>query len=265
MNPAYTDVELETGSHDGGLYKIEIAPIEWLAAKIEIEFSTGTVFTPALIDGKEWLELQLTPDTYSYEEIPKESKSGKYYETTIGGLCNNLSSELLQVMETLRHHQFVVIAHDLKKARRICGNIDAGMFLSIADDNKNDGGGKLSVGYSFTMQHQRLNPTMLDICEGVTNFDDYSVAIPDVIPPTAMYGVFTNGSSNARTEVQVIELPSGDTTDIVLDAGDNELGGDEAFWEVMVQTETFKVRWRRRCIGGYFTDWEEKTLTNPFY
>ncbi len=264
MKPAYDNINLTYGVHEGGICKIEIAPMEWLSEKLTIDFATGTVHPPSLLEGKEWLVVTLTPDSYSYVSSPKIGKAGSYYETEIGGVANDIDKSILQVLQTLRYHQFVVKALDLKKRQRICGDIDTGMILQITDANTNENGGKLSVGISLRAEHEKINPAILVPCEGTENFTDAYLTVPDVSPPTSMAINFSGGNLTGTTQVEIINIP-GFSSDIVLAQGIDFIDGDQAYWSIKIITATFKVRWRRVCRAGFYSAWQEKTFTNPFF
>lgn len=264
MKPAYSNLSLKCGVHIGGLYKVQIAPIEWLIEKVVFDFATGAAIEPLLQDGKEWITLELTPDSYSYIETPGTSKAGDNYTTAITGTSNTITKEIRQVLETLRYHQFIVKATDADKQTRLCGDIDAGMKLQIPNDNTNDTGGKLSVGFSLSMAHEKSNPFVIEACAGIENFTEVNPVVNDADPPTFMSLVFSGGNLVGITEVEIINLP-GETHLFILPAGTSSISGENDYWTDYLSTETFTVRWRRRCAGGKFSAWLASTFNNPFF
>lgn len=265
MKTVYNNIELKPGVHTGGICKIEIVPIEWLDEKIETDFSTGAVVEVNLIAGKEWIVLELAPDSYLFDERSKTSKAGSYYELAISGQANDLDDELRQLLETLRYHQFVVKATDREKRPRISGNIDKGMKMSIPNANDNaDGGGTLSVALNFSFEHERMAPFIITPCQGITNWDKIEILKDDGIPPSFMSINFFDGSTTGTTEVEIINDP-GDTHNLTLASGESVITGDAAFWADYLESETITIRWRRKCRGVFNTAWASDTFLNPFY
>ena len=113
---------------------------------------------PVLFPNKNWLKLQLVESSYEFDEKPKSNKGGSYYETSLSGTSNDLSADLLQVLETLRYSEFVVIAMDRQKRYRIIGNQDAGMVMQITNKQINNQGGNQIITIDFTIQTETLSP-----------------------------------------------------------------------------------------------------------
>ena len=130
MKQVYSDILLLTGIHKAGIVKLQIAPIEWLAADPEIDFNTGAILNQvSLINGYTWLEIELTPQSKDFEENFKITKSGSYYEIYIKGLLNHYSAALRQQLETLRYNLNAVILTDRKKQKYFIGDTQNGMVI----------------------------------------------------------------------------------------------------------------------------------------
>jgi len=159
MKPAYSDIAPVTGGLVSGICAVKIIPREWIAEEIKIDFGTNKVLSQAvLFPNKNWLKLQLVESSYEFDEKPKSNKGGNYYETSLSGTSNDLSADLLQVLETLRYSEFVVIAMDRQKRYRIIGNQDAGMVMQITNKQTNNQGGNQVITIDFTIQTETLSP-----------------------------------------------------------------------------------------------------------
>lgn len=142
MKPVYSNITIATGARLAGIFQIQIAPREWLTVNPIIDFSTGKVLTPlSFIAGKSLLTLTFTPDSYNYEEKPKSSKGGDFYEVNVTGTINTVNEDLHQVLETMKRHELVTLVKDRKKRTRLVGSMDAGMQMKINYRQNNTNGG----------------------------------------------------------------------------------------------------------------------------
>lgn len=141
MKQVYADLEYKQQLHIAGLCSMQITPREWLAADPVIDFETGRVLQAiTLKDDKFWLSLQLTQGSYNYQESPKSSKSGDYYEVSAGGLLNTCNYAVQQILESLRRSELVVTLTDRNQRRKIIGDTNGAMKLAITHTHKNNPG-----------------------------------------------------------------------------------------------------------------------------
>jgi hypothetical protein len=155
MKPVYSDLSPKRGVHVAGICSIQIVPREWLETPIAIDFTTGKVIVEVdLVADKEWINLGLLEESYDYDEKPKSSKSGSFFEVAAGGVTNDLSPEILQTLETFRYHEFIAILKDKQQRYRIVGDQDAGMVLQFASSQ----GNILKVDISLQMQTEAAPP-----------------------------------------------------------------------------------------------------------
>ena len=136
MKQVYNNINLLNGAVKTGLCKILIAPREWLINTVDIDFTTGKVISEiAFIFGKNWIELQFTPLSYDMQETPKTNRAGEYIETVIKGTINNTEADTLQVLNTLRYHEFIVVAQNRNGLKKILGDTEKGMIFSFGTKN----------------------------------------------------------------------------------------------------------------------------------
>lgn len=157
MKPAYNNLRPYTGAHVAGIVQIQVAPREWLTADPAIDFNTGKV--PAAIvlqPGKQWVVLDLIADSYDYQEKPKVGKGGAFYDVSIGGTLNGLDAVMQQVLETLRHHELVVVLKDKQKRQKLVGNRTAGCLLQVAyrEQSKNGGESVASIDLGIEVEER---------------------------------------------------------------------------------------------------------------
>lgn len=265
MKKIYRNIELKEGVHNGGICKIEIAPIEWLEERIDTDFATGAVFDALLTTGKDWIVVSLTPESYLFEERAKTGKAGQYYEIIVGGTTNELDPTIKQLLETLRYHQFIIKATDRDRRTRVIGNVDKGMKMSISGANKNtEGGGVINIAVDFAIDLEIMPPFIIDPCAGIINHNRIEAVTNDSIPPSYLSINFLDGNNLGHTEVEISNDP-GTTSTFLLPPGTIFIAGDAAFWASYLETENIIIRWRKRCISGRLTEWASDTFANPFY
>jgi hypothetical protein len=140
MKRSYNNINPSFGPYSKGICKILIAPREWVQDAIIKDFETGKVVDAIILtDARQFIELQFTPESYSYEEKPKGSKAGSYYEISLEGIANNITAETLLTLETLRHHEFVAIIFTKDNLQKLVGDNETGLRLVFGnkeDDNK---------------------------------------------------------------------------------------------------------------------------------
>lgn len=159
MRPAYSDHKLFTGIHTAGIYKLQVIAKEWLQDPLVIDFNTGKITTAAvLIFGKTWLTIELTPESYDFDEKMKTGKPGSYFETTISGTSNSIDATLLQQMETLRYHEIIAIVFERDKRKRIVGDQTTGMSYQFYPKLKNSSGGQQQISIDLIIQTARTAP-----------------------------------------------------------------------------------------------------------
>ncbi len=158
MKEVFESIQLQVGSITTGLCQIKIVPRNWLENNIEFAFDTGIVSTISLISGKSFLELEMVPESYEYNEKPKESKSGSYYEISISGLLNDYNSSIRQVIETFRYYEMVAIVVDRKKKQRVVGNKLSGLRFSFSDKKTNTSPAKDTLQIDLVQEFEQLPP-----------------------------------------------------------------------------------------------------------
>lgn len=260
MKNTYSSIDSATGSHDGGLVSIKVAAIEWLSTKWQRDFATGTVLPPSLLSGYEWIVIDLTQESYSYEETPQVSKAGGFFETVIAGLNNNLTPSVLLVLETLVNHQFVVIAKGCDGLERVCGNTDGGMRLTIGNTNKNETSGAKVLSLSLQYQHKKPNPFVVSPCTGITNFSSLSWNAQEINGDSFPYMIFAGGSAIGSAQVELI-IDSSTSYQATVPEGESQLMLSECpGWPDLVYGNTYTMRWRRVCPHGFYTSWQQASV-----
>lgn len=258
MKNVYSSLQPKTGHHVGGTCKILLAPREWLINAYTVNFSNGKITTQlSLISGKSWLTMDLVEDSYRWEETAKSNNAGTYYEKSIGGLINYMDPELLQLLETLRYHEFVVQAKDKKKQWRVTGNAGAGMLLQYNNSNNNNQGGNQIVAIDLQIQEETSSP-FYDIVENFT--DVVWINNYQEVPYPAL--VFSGGNLIGATEFEIFNTPAPPATVYTetLAAGENAEYRGLGAWPDLDTSLVHKVRWRKQWPDGTFTAWAEKTL-----
>src|SRR5436190_18518264 len=160
MLRTYTDIKPTSGLYTAGICEIMIVPREWLTDAWVAEFADNKVVHEILLDyGYEFITLELTPESYEFDEKPKTNRGGSYFEITVQGNLNNITPELLQSLETIRYHEVVAILKDKRRRYKVVGNKDAGLVFRYA--NKEDTtkqGGLQVVAIDMTMDCDKLSP-----------------------------------------------------------------------------------------------------------
>ena len=134
MKQVYTNLTHANGSTNAGICTIQIAPKEWLANPIIVDFNTGKVRAAAtLIAGKNWISIEYIPLLNDYEVKPKENKSGPYYEVSFIGTLNNMDPVLEQSILSLRQHECVLIFKQRNNLKKIIGDTVTGMLLRYSN------------------------------------------------------------------------------------------------------------------------------------
>lgn len=140
-----------------GICFIKAVPREWLLYPIAADFNTGKIIDEILlIEDRDFIKIDLVPDTYEFDEKPKSNRGGAYYEVTLQGNLNNITPETLLSLETLRHHELVVIFKDRRGRFKVIGDQDSGMTLRFADKEDNTRqGGLQTVALDLTMDSEK--------------------------------------------------------------------------------------------------------------
>lgn len=152
MQNVYSKISAAIGPHLAGICQIKIAPIEWMNTLLIIDFLTGSIKNNvSFIAGKNFISLELIPETYDYIEKPKTNKQGSFYEISLSANTNNISVENLQILNTYRHHQFILLAKNKQGQLKLIGNKDAGMIFNFGNKETNNNGGTQLVTVDFNM------------------------------------------------------------------------------------------------------------------
>lgn len=159
MKPAYSNISLTTGANRSGICEIKLVPREWLQQPIVPDFNTRIVYGEILLQpDRAWITLELAPETYDFEEKPKSSKGGSYFETSASGNLNDITPENLAVLETLRNHEFVCVLKDRQRRLRVVGNADAGLIFRAGNKIENKNGGQQIGAVDLSMETEFFAP-----------------------------------------------------------------------------------------------------------
>lgn len=159
MKPIYGNIEPVTGASYSGICTLKIIPKEWVSSYIDIDFASNSVlYEPLLFEDKSWLIITLNEKSYEYSESPKYTKAGQYYEINFSGTINDMSPSLLQILETLRYHEFIAIIKDRHGRQKLIGTNAAGMVLSISNKEVNSDGGTQTVSIQLSMENEFAAP-----------------------------------------------------------------------------------------------------------
>jgi hypothetical protein len=159
MKQVYGDIQLKPGSTNAGISKIQVAPKEWLSGDLVIDFSTGVISTAiGLLSGKSFYEFEFAPLSYDYDEKPKTVKNNPAIGTTISGLINDLDKDQLQIIETLRRNELIVIATDRQRRKRVVGNQEYGMILTFENKNANNPNGNQKAQITLNFESESYAP-----------------------------------------------------------------------------------------------------------
>lgn len=169
MKPVYSNITYATGLHEGGMCMLFLLPKEWATSDPVIDFNTNKVLIPITVEAlKEWIRVDVVKDTLEYIEKPKSNAAGVYYEITTGGLVNFHEPYFMQLLETLRYHEFIVITLDKRNQYRIIGNRTNGMLLQISHDEDAGNGGTSRTSLSLSMDVEKLPPYTIPISVSVS-------------------------------------------------------------------------------------------------
>lgn len=159
MKSVYSDIKNISGEHIAGIVDIMITPREWLAADPVIDFETGKVLQAlSLKTNKFFLLLQLANASYSYEEKPKASKSGDYYEISASADLNTFNYSIQQALETLRYSECIAVIRDRNKRRKLIGMGYSAMKLSVTHSHKNAPSSEEKVTLDLVYESEGLPP-----------------------------------------------------------------------------------------------------------
>ena len=159
MKPIYHDIAPATGTHIAGICSLLVAPKSWLLQDPVIDFETGEIHQGILLNtGKFWIQIDLIEDSYTFDELPKDSKSGQYIETTLAGVLNYYNPMLQQILQTLRRQQLVAFVTDANNRRRIIGDSDTAMQFQYSHTHKNSPQKEERISVELTFQSEDPAP-----------------------------------------------------------------------------------------------------------
>ncbi len=153
MKQLYGQIKPITGGYIAGIYTIKILPVEWLVTKWKPSFKHGVVPDIFIEEGRDLLSIDLIQNTYKYTEKPKQANSGTYYDISLTGTSNDIDQDTMQILNTYRYHQWLVLLTDTNKRIKIIGNKDAGLIFSFDNDEDTDKR-EQQVKIGFTMQSE---------------------------------------------------------------------------------------------------------------
>lgn len=152
MKPAYASINLLNGSHNGGICSIQVAPNNWVESFPDVDFNYGKIISPVVfIDGKDWLDIVFIPKSYDYEEVPKDSAAGTFFEIKISGIVNYSDADLQQIIHTLRYHHFILKVRDRNGNYKLVGNIlPNSVIVETTNKNTNTNYGQQFYNFIFS-------------------------------------------------------------------------------------------------------------------
>lgn len=157
MKLSYANIATNTGPHIAGICSVLVKPRQWFSSDPVVQYETGRIIEDAASD-KNWIAISFIEDTLTFEETPKESKSGDYFETLITVTLNYFSFDLLQILETLRRCELVVLITDKNHRRRFIGTRYNGCQFRYGHETRNKTGGEQKVDITFTYESESPAP-----------------------------------------------------------------------------------------------------------
>lgn len=137
MKPVYDNLPVSKGPLKPRICSILMAPKEWLVTDLVIDFNTGTVLSDLTLQaGTGWLLLELTPESYDFEETEKSNRSGDYYTILITGTSNTITPQMQQVLNTLRYNQMICQVKDKWGRIKIVGDKNKAAIFQFSHVNK---------------------------------------------------------------------------------------------------------------------------------
>jgi hypothetical protein len=145
--------------HPGGLCWVIFCKWEDVMVWPEIDPQTGIVNTTfQLFPGKTWYNLQVTFKGRLYNEIPKRSNAGPYWEMQVTGYFGGSNSNHTLSAFASRFHQYVVMFKDLDGEIRFIGNQDSGAEIeSPYGSGDKDASRKRSITFGW----EHANPAQI--------------------------------------------------------------------------------------------------------
>lgn len=121
-------IENSTKDNAGGLCYFHFVPKEWIQDDAELSIASNIVNAAISLAGSyQWLKAQCMQDTMGYTEAQEETPAGTKYVQTLVGEINGDNENMLQIMNALPHHEYVVIYTDRQGQRKLIGNKLKGM------------------------------------------------------------------------------------------------------------------------------------------
>lgn len=107
----------------GGLKRIEYIPSDWIEEMEPCPNDNYTYTTaPVLLPGKNWLFAQVLKNTSKYSEDQKDNKQGCYWDQLLTAICPRDSEILTQLLNTMKHHCYVVKYCDRNGVEKVIGS-----------------------------------------------------------------------------------------------------------------------------------------------
>ncbi|MFC4261937.1 hypothetical protein ACFOWM_03540 [Ferruginibacter yonginensis] len=133
MKPAYSNITIATGAHVPGICKIEVAPLHTLSSRIFTNFITGEINEPLVLTTS-MIDIPLIPNSCKISSKSKSSRAGDYFEISIEGLLNELTTVQFRRLETLRYEKLITLVTLLNKSQLLIGSNSDGMRFSFNTD-----------------------------------------------------------------------------------------------------------------------------------
>lgn len=105
------------------------------------------------------ISLDLVPDSYIFEEKPKESRAGQFFQVMVQGNINDITPELLTSLNTIRNHEVIAILHDKRGRKKIVGDETSALLFRFGNKEDNTKQGGIQVcSIDMTMDSENTAP-----------------------------------------------------------------------------------------------------------
>lgn len=146
-------IPLRYGAVQSRLVQVKVAEKSWIAQSISSD--QDEITSISLRPARQWINLQFVPNTYSFQEKKRESKSGHFFEVIMEGTFNYLSPESQQVLKTLQFAELIALVMDERRHIKVIGNSEHGALFKFAHDLPSN---QETVRVSMLTERETLSP-----------------------------------------------------------------------------------------------------------
>lgn len=261
MKQAYSEISPATGAIMANICTIHIMPVEWLAKSWKPLFTTGIVPDVNIVPGKYLIEISLVQPTYNLQEKNRTAKGIDTYELSFTAETNELSAETMQVLNTYRYHQWLIIYKVAENKYKIAGNKNAGLYFSYDNLHTNERN-EQRIAVSFAMQAE-------DPSRFIDKSPEELAVLPKLAAPLPFDVSVNDGSDGLKIEwgdlsgypvgtTYVLQRStnarfSGTVTTLTISGGDftNGYYNDTD----VVTNQTYYYRMKAVCTGYVDSEW----------